>query len=197
MGRSVGILCCPRRKKRNDLLLAPLIYRPSGAERFSLMPPRTTPPPFLLHGYPVDRRLIASNWGYIPCMDGGWNTRSNEMLTIKLSALEPWTRVSRRFSIVLRCPPYIYGVWNGFVGRGGTGIFCRINGICFVLVVYVRWLDAIKYIYLYCILRKMKFYSWGTRKLDSSLVIFNIFTWRSFLILKSGSFFFFFIWYNW
>lgn len=123
MGRSVGILCCPRRKKRNDLLLAPLIYRPSGAERFSLMPPRTTPPPFLLHGYPVDRRLIASNWGYIPCMDGGWNTRSNEMLTIKLSALEPWTRVSRRFSIVLRCPPYIYGVWNGFVGRGGrTGI---------------------------------------------------------------------------
>lgn len=76
-------------------------------------------------------------------------------------------------------------------GTGGTGIFCRINGICFVLVVYVRWLDAIKYIYLYCILRKMKFYSWGTRKLDSSLVIFNIFTWRSFLILKSGSFFFF------
>lgn len=123
MGRSVGILCCPRRKKRNDLLLAPLIYRPSGAERFSLMPPRTTPPPFLLHGYPVDRRLIASNWGYTPSMDGGWNTRSNEMLTIKLSALEPWTRVSRRFSIVLRCPPYIYGVWNGFVGRGGrTGI---------------------------------------------------------------------------
>lgn len=116
-----------------------------------------------------------------------WNA---DYKIVGLGALDARVMI-RRFSIVLRCPPYIYGVWNGFVGRGGTGIFCRINGICFVLVVYVRWLDAIKYIYLYCILRKMKFYSWGTRKLDSSLVIFNIFTWRSFLILKSGSFFFF------
>lgn len=196
MGRSVGILCCPRRKKRNDLLLAPLIYRPSGAERFSLMPPRTTPPPFLLHGYPVDRRLIASNWGYTPSMDGGWNTRSNEMLTIKLSALEPWTRVSRRFSIVLRCPPYIYGVWNGFVGRGGrTGILPdKWNMFRFGCLCALTRCHKIYIFILY--LRKMKFYSWGTRKLDSSLVIFNIFTWRSFLILKSGSFFFF-IWYNW
>lgn len=197
MGRSVGILCCPRRKKRNDLLLAPLIYRPSGAERFSLMPPRTTPPPFLLHGYPVDRRLIASNWGYTPSMDGGWNTRSNEMLTIKLSALEPWTRVSRRFSIVLRCPPYIYGVWNGFVGRGGrTGILPdKWNMFRFGCLCALTRCHKIYIFILY--LRKMKFYLWGTRKLDSSLVIFNIFTWRSFLILKSGSFFFFFIWYNW
>lgn len=42
-------------KEKNDLLLAPLIYRPSGAERFSLMPPRT---PLRLSCY-TGIRLIA------------------------------------------------------------------------------------------------------------------------------------------
>lgn len=46
---------CVHQKEKNDLLLAPLIYRPSGAERFSLMPPRT---PLRLSCY-TGIRLIA------------------------------------------------------------------------------------------------------------------------------------------
>lgn len=122
-----------------------------------------------------------------------WNA---DYKIVGLGALDARVMI-RRFSIVLRCPPYIYGVWNGFVGRGGrTGILPdKWNMFRFGCLCALTRCHKIYIFILY--LRKMKFYSWGTRKLDSSLVIFNIFTWRSFLILKSGSFFFFFIWYNW
>lgn len=121
-----------------------------------------------------------------------WNA---DYKIVGLGALDARVMI-RRFSIVLRCPPYIYGVWNGFVGRGGrTGILPdKWNMFRFGCLCALTRCHKIYIFILY--LRKMKFYSWGTRKLDSSLVIFNIFTWRSFLILKSGSFFFF-IWYNW
>lgn len=46
---------CVHEKEKNDLLLASLIYRPSGAGRFSLMPPRT---PLRLSCY-TGIRLIA------------------------------------------------------------------------------------------------------------------------------------------
>lgn len=122
-----------------------------------------------------------------------WNA---DYKIVGLGALDARVMI-RRFSIVLRCPPYIYGVWNGFVGRGGrTGILPdKWNMFRFGCLCALTRCHKIYIFILY--LRKMKFYSRGTRKLDSSLVIFNIFTWRSFLILKSGSFFFFFIWYNW
>lgn len=122
-----------------------------------------------------------------------WNA---DYKIVGLGALDARVMI-RRFSIVLRCPPYIYGVWNGFVGRGGrTGILPdKWNMFRFGCLCALTRCHKIYIFILY--LRKMKFYLWGTRKLDSSLVIFNIFTWRSFLILKSGSFFFFFIWYNW
>lgn len=55
-----------------------------------------------------------------------------------------------RLSIVLRCPPYIYGVWNGFVGEGRIGILpdkwnmFRFGCLC----APSRCRSVIKYIYI-------------------------------------------------
>lgn len=123
-----------------------------------------------------------------------WNA---DYKIVGLGALDARVMI-RRFSIVLRCPPYIYGVWNGFVGRGGrTGILpdkwnmfrfgclCALTR-CHKIYIFILYFEKNEILFV------------GNEKTWFESSYFQYFYVKKFSDIKIWIvFFFFFIWYNW